>query len=43
MNSTKLKVGDIFDNIIIKDSISPEKKLNLIIFKPKYCEYKYRI
>ena len=32
MNSTKFKVEDILDNIINKDPISPEKKLNLIIF-----------
>ena len=32
MKNTSFKVEDFFGNVISKDSISPEKKLNLIIF-----------
>ena len=31
MTGTQFKVADIFGDVISKDSISPEKQLNLII------------
>ena len=35
MDSTKFKVGDIFGDVINKDSISPEEKTKLNNFRQK--------
>ena len=40
MKNTSFKVEDVFGDVLSKDHLVKNKKLNLIVFQQKKCEYK---